>query len=148
VQKYKKSSTFADKMKVNMQKPHHITKRYVLSLLCIVAIWVLCLIPIPDTPLSQVTLIDKWTHFVMYGGLCFVVWAEYGRRHDRINWPHALLWATLMPIVMGALIEIIQAFTGYRSGDWADLVADTIGVALGQLIGIPLAMYLSRRNRG
>ena len=44
-------------------------KNYPLSSLLVVAIWVVCLIPIPETPLSDVNLIDKWTHFVMYGSL-------------------------------------------------------------------------------
>ena len=42
-------------------------RNYPLSSLLIVVIWVVCLIPIPETPLSDVNLIDKWTHFVMYG---------------------------------------------------------------------------------
>ena len=131
-----------------MGKIYKKAKWYFLSLLCIAAIWVLCLIPIPDTPLSQVSMIDKWTHFVMYGGFCSVIWIEYGWHHQRFQWPRCLFWALLMPIVMGGLIEIAQSLSGYRSGDWADLVADAIGVALGQLIGIPLAMYLAKRNRG
>ncbi len=135
-------------MKVIMRKIYEKARWYFLSLLCIVAIWVLCLIPIPDTPLSQVNMIDKWTHFVMYGGFCMVIWVEYGRHHIRFNWPRCVFWALLMPLVMGGLIEIVQAYSGYRSGDWADFLSDAIGVALGQLIGIPLAMYLSKRNRG
>lgn len=58
-------------------------KNYPLSSLLIVAIWVVCLIPIPETPLSDVNLIDKWTHFVMYGSLTSVIWFEYIRRHKK-----------------------------------------------------------------
>ena len=58
-------------------------KNYPLSSLLIVAIWVVCLIPIPETPLSDVNLIDKWTHFVMYGSLTSVIWFEYVRRHKQ-----------------------------------------------------------------
>ena len=58
-------------------------KNYPLSSLLIVAIWVVCLIPIPETPLSDVNLIDKWTHFVMYGSLTSVIWFEYIRRHKQ-----------------------------------------------------------------
>lgn len=35
---------------------------YRFSCAFIVIIWILCFIPIPDSPLSHVTLIDKWTH--------------------------------------------------------------------------------------
>ena len=58
-------------------------RNYPLSSLLIVAIWVVCLIPIPETPLSDVNLIDKWTHFVMYGSLTTVIWFEYIRRHKQ-----------------------------------------------------------------
>ena len=52
-------------------------KNYPLSSLLVVAIWVVCLIPVPETPLNDVNLIDKWTHFVMYGSLTTVIWFEY-----------------------------------------------------------------------
>ena len=58
-------------------------RNYPLSSLLIVAIWVVCLIPIPETPLSDVNLIDKWTHFVMYGSLTSVIWFEYIRKKKR-----------------------------------------------------------------
>ena len=60
-------------------------KNYPLSSLLVVAIWVVCLIPIPETPLSDVNLIDKWTHFVMYGSLTSVIWLEYIRRHKPLT---------------------------------------------------------------
>ena len=52
-------------------------KNYPLSSLLVVAIWVVCLIPVPETPLNDVCFIDKWTHFVMYGSLTTVIWFEY-----------------------------------------------------------------------
>lgn len=128
-----------------MEYSYKTVGRYPFSCLCILAIWILCLMPIPETPLSDVPLIDKWTHFVMYGGLCTVIWLEYGWRHKVYAWRTALFWACLMPIVMGGLIEIVQATCtgGNRSGDVIDWLADTVGVVLGQLIGIPLARVLS-----
>ena len=122
---------------------------YRFTTLCVIVIWVLCLIPIPETPLDNISMIDKWTHFVLYGGLCSVAWAEYGFRHlhpvNRKVW----IYTIVLPIVMGGLIEIVQATCtgGTRSGDVMDWLADIIGVALGQLIGIPLALLLSRRRK-
>ena len=60
-------------------------RNYPLSSLLIVAIWVVCLIPVPETPLNDVNLIDKWTHFVMYGTLTSVIWFEYIRKHKTPN---------------------------------------------------------------
>lgn len=132
-----------------MKKSYNIIRKYPFSCLCIVFIWVLCIIPIPETPLDNVKFIDKWTHFVFYGGLCFVIWAEYGNRHSSIDKWRSFLWIVIAPIVMGGLIEIVQATCtgGRRSGDIMDWAADTVGVVIGQLIGIPLALYLSKRNK-
>ncbi len=135
---------------------------YPVSCCCIAVIWVICLVPIPETPLSDVAMIDKWTHFVMYGGLCLLLWAEYGRNVSRrdgagtgrngagMKWKKALVGAFLCPVVMGGLIEICQATLtgGNRSGDVIDFCANSIGVALGAVIGIPLALFVARRNRG
>lgn len=129
---------------------YNILKSYPLSVLSVVVIWVLCLIPIPETPLSDISMIDKWTHFVLYGGLCAIVWAEYGRQHTRPLNKQAWIFTLLLPVIMGGLIEIVQATCtgGNRSGDIMDWAADNIGVVLGQLIGIPLALTLSKWRRG
>ena len=55
-------------------------KKQPLSILLIVAIWVVCMIPVPETPLDDVKFIDKWTHLCMYGTLVLVIMIEYGRR--------------------------------------------------------------------
>lgn len=34
----------------------------------------------------------------------------------------------------GALIEVLQGFTGYRQADWLDFVADAAGAGLAALI--------------
>lgn len=101
-----------------------ILKKYPLSCTLLVAIWVVCLIPIPDIePLHGFNLLDKWTHFVMYGGFSFVWCYE----HKRISW-----YTVALPILMGGMIELAQAYlTTCRSGEWADLLANSIGVVLG-----------------
>ena len=114
----------------------------------IVLIWIVCMIPIPETPLSHLSLIDKWTHFIMYGTLTLVICIEYGLHHTTIAWPRFTVGAALLPVIMGGLVELAQAYltNGVRSGDWLDFVANSIGVAIGCSIGIPLAMRISKRN--
>lgn len=115
-----------------------------------VVIWVLCLIPtFPETPLDDFSLIDKWTHLVMYGTLVAVIWWEYTRQHTTNNTRRLFLLAFLAPVAMGGLVELAQAYCtgGRRSGDWYDFVANTIGVVLGTLIGILLAAYRARARR-
>ncbi len=146
-----------------MNNIRYFLTHYPLSCTCIVVIWVVCMVPIPETPLSDVAMIDKWTHFVMYGGLCTVLWGEYGRNVARrysdskvgpgiqggIKWQKALTGAFLCPAVMGGLIEICQATLtgGNRSGDVLDFVANSIGCCLGAVIGIPLALAFARRSK-
>lgn len=52
---------------------------YPFSLLFAVFIWVICLIPIPETPLSDVRMIDKWTHIALYFIFSSVIGHEYFR---------------------------------------------------------------------
>ena len=127
-----------------------IIRKQPLSCIEVLAIWVVCMIPIPETPLDGVAFIDKWTHFVMYGTLVAVIMAEYGHRKSAICWRRLLIGGLLLPIIMGGLVELAQAYltNGVRSGDWYDFVANTVGAALGAVIGIPLALALSTRNRG
>ena len=103
------------------------------SIAVTVAIWVLCLIPIPETPLSDISLIDKWTHFVMYGVLTLVMLWERGKKPMK---PMISVWQLLLiPIVMGGLIELAQRYlTTCRSGEWLDFVGDTIGVVIGAIL--------------
>ena len=63
-----------------MKNPYDILRCYPFSWICVTVIWVLCLIPMPETPLDGISMIDKWTHFVMYGGLCAVVWTRSEER--------------------------------------------------------------------
>ena len=119
----------------------HYIRKYPLSSCCIVLIWVLSLTPFfPETPLDHVKFIDKWTHLVMYGGTCSVIWWEYVNTHQQLNGRKLLLWAVLGMIALGGLMELLQAYcTTTRSGEWLDFFADSVGVVLGTLIGLLLS---------
>jgi len=124
-------------------------KRYPLSHLVTAAIIVLSLAPIPEMPqLPDVKLLDKWVHFVMYGGLCLIIWWEYLRQHCTTNWKRAAIGAIVLPIVLGGLLELGQAYlTTCRSGEWMDFVADSVGVLLAIVVAYPvLARVYPRRN--
>lgn len=119
-------------------------RNYPLSIILVVFIWIICLIPIPETPLDNVRLIDKWTHIVMYLVLSSVIGHEYFRANKKENkktTPRQLvLWEWLLPVLMGGLIEIVQATCtgGTRSGDWFDWIADAIGSTVAFAIGLIL----------
>ena len=112
---------------------------YPLSLLLTVIIWVLCFINVPETPLENITLMDKWTHIAMYLVLGIVIFWESNRKRKRAMPPvqemkkaKVVLWTFVLPALMGGLIEILQANCtgGRRIGDWLDFAADSIGAAL------------------
>lgn len=124
-------------------------KKYPISWLLIATIWVLCFIDVPETPLDNVSLIDKWVHIAMYGGTCSVIWLEYLFKHHRLSPRKLLVFAVIAPIVMSGVIELLQAYCtgGRRSGDWMDFAANSIGVILGAGVGILLAWWRAKAGK-
>lgn len=124
-------------------------RRYPLTCLCVVVIWVLCFCTMPETPLSNVRFIDKWTHIVMYGGTGLVMWGEYLYRHTQYNWRRLLILTWLAPVLMSGLIELLQAYCtgGRRSGDWVDFAANATGATLAVVIGSLVARHRTTRRK-
>lgn len=124
----------------------YLLRKFPLTLLCLALIVYLSLvIDIPETPLDNVALIDKWTHFVMYGGSCTVMWWEYLRCHRRMNWPKMWLYAIIGMMVLGGVIEILQPYVG-RSGEWLDFGADAVGILLGAAIGMMMKKIMWKEH--
>ena len=115
----------------------------------IATIWVLCFIDVPETPLDNVSLIDKWVHIVMYGGTCAVIWLEYLLKHKKLSPSRLLVFAVIAPVAMSGVIELLQAYCtgGRRSGDWMDFAANTVGVILGAGVGILLAWWRAKAGK-
>lgn len=84
----------------------------------------LTLTPIPQTP-DVPRVLDKVVHFLLFGGLAWLVHWNVRRRH----W-----WRTLVAIVgagaVAGLIELLQALLSYRSADVWDFVAGAMGAVL------------------
>jgi len=112
-------------------------RKYPFSVFCILLIWVLSLLPFfPETPLDNVAFIDKWTHLVMYGGTCGVIWLEYWRQHRRPDYEKLFVWTWFLPIAMSGVLELLQEYaTTTRNGDWYDLAANATGVTIAAVIG-------------
>ncbi len=123
-------------------------RRYPLTLLCIAVIWYLSFFTPPHTELDEVPFMDKWVHIAMYGGTWTVVWIEYLRSHTHLNGRKLFLWAWLLPIVMSGTIELLQAYCtgGRRSGDWFDLLANSVGVTLAFVLGLLFRRVFFRRR--
>lgn len=124
-------------------------RKYPVSMFLIAAIWTVCLIPIPETPLNDVPMMDKWTHFVMFGVLSLCIISEYVYRHRKPKGWDVALVGMLLPFAMGGMIELAQAYCtgGNRSGDVMDWLADGIGVLIGAAIGSLLVYYRARARK-
>ena len=120
-------------------------KRYPLSIIIIGVILFLSFFNPPETPLNEVTNIDKVLHFIMYSGFCTVLWFEYFRSHAQSNAVRLILWAIIAPIVFSGLIEVgQQTLTPTRAADWRDLLFN----ALGCLAAALFSMTVTRRVLG
>ena len=113
-------------------------KSYPLSLLVVFVICVLSLAPLGSIEVGvDVPLADKWVHFLMYGSLTCVIWWEFWKQHSEANKVWLSVYGFLLPVALGGLLELLQAnATTYRSGDWLDFTANSIGVGLGVLLGL------------
>ena len=99
-----------------------------LLLLIVIA---LTLSPIAYLPQQAFSLWDKAQH-----ALAFATLAALGA----LAYPRRIGLLVLSLLVFGGAIELAQAATGWRSGDLADWLADSVGL----VAGLPLA-WLSRR---
>jgi len=131
-------------------------KRFPLTVLTVIAIWILSLMPVKELHLENVDLSDKTAHFLMYGGLSLVACIEYlyyRKRHQEYAFAsrkglNLLLRGLILPALMGGLLELLQAYctNGNRSGDWLDAVANCIGAILGYTISLLICLVLRQKR--
>ncbi len=80
---------------------------------------------------------DKANHFIAFFTLSLLL----NRASSTLN---ARIRNMLTLLGFGMLIEIVQAFTSYRSSDWHDVVADSVGIMVFQLL---LSLYRFIQSR-
>ncbi len=68
---------------------------------------------------------DKANHLVAFAGLALLGCLAYPG-HTGIVLVGLLAY--------GGLIEVLQSFTSYRSAEWADLLADALGLPIGWIV--------------
>ena len=126
--------------------------KYPFSVICVAMIWTVSLLPFfPETPLDNVAFIDKWVHFLMYGGTCMVIWVEYVMKHKSLDYEKLFFWAWLVPVIMGGVLELMRAYcTTTRNGDWLDFAANSTGVTLAGIVGLigTIVYYRFQREKG
>lgn len=78
----------------------------------------------PTPPKTELRFGDKLHHLSAYFTLA-AWWIQLGARHLRV-------FAAF--VALGAALEVVQGFTGYRQASLLDLAANTLGVTLGWLV--------------
>lgn len=111
--------------------------RTTLALLLAVISW-LALTPAP--PPEAGLFWDKLNHFAAFASLAVAGFMGFQRR-----WVPVALGL----LAYGGLIEVLQSFTPTRVGEWVDLLADGIGIALGLGLAATVARWVAapRRSR-
>ena len=89
----------------------------------LVVVMVLALAP-PRFP-TPTTGWDKANHALAFAVLALLGLSAYPRSK-------AAVLAGLL--AYGGLIEVLQGMTGYRTGDWLDWAADSVGLTLGSML--------------
>ena len=120
-----------------------IVKTFPLTIFCVALIWYLCLFRPPHIrTLEGIPNFDKVVHCSMYLGTCSIFWLESFFHHLTWNKLKLALVAVMFPILMSGIIELAQEyFTTYRSGDWADFLANSVGVLLSLFSMLALKHY-------
>ena len=95
--------------------------------ICFAGLNALALSPAPYLPpLDIFNWWDKAQHAIGFGTLTVLAVLAY---------PQVSKYrVTVLLLLQGVTIEVLQYWGGFRFGDWQDAVADAVGVALGLLL--------------
>ena len=119
----------------------NILYRSPLSLITLATIIYLSLFYKSDKPVTTIEYADKIVHFLMYAGLCVMLWFEYMCSHKRLNYKNITLGAVVLPIVFSGVLEIAQStITQTRKGDIYDFLFNTLGA----LSAVIFSLYVSK----
>ena len=102
-----------------MYKSIHLNKICLWSFLVISLI--LFLSPVSNTISSLIN--DKVSHAFAYGTLFFLAAKSYKDKYSS-------LYIGLLVFILGFIVEIVQSMTGYRSGEFDDVLANVFGIGL------------------
>jgi len=117
-----------------------LTRNSIPGILCGIVILILTGLPGSLFPRVKPAIgLDKVAHVIMYAGFAFACLWGYRKQfvsNDLSYKKRAILLTIIISIAYGGLTEIMQETITvlHRSGDWRDLIADSIGTGLGILV--------------
>lgn len=100
--------------------------------LYLMVLFALGLAPLKSLPGLQFEWSDKVWHLLAFGLLAALLARAVA--HFRGAGLVANRAGALVSAVLGALLELLQSFTRFRSAEFADLVADALGALLAYLV--------------
>lgn len=111
---------------------------FTLLLLWTIIIFIGCFIPSSGVPKVQIPFVDKYIHFIFFGGFGFLCMCMF-RQATRLNG----LYIFILTLLFGVGIELIQGsgLVYGRSFELNDIFAD----ALGGLAGVVVFLLLDRK---
>ena len=117
-----------------------LTRNSIPGILCGIIILILTGLPGSLFPRVKPAIgLDKVAHILMYAGFAYACLWGYRKQFVSNGLAYkkrAIFLTVIISIAYGGLTEIMQETITLlrRSGDWRDLIADTIGTALGVLV--------------
>jgi VanZ family protein len=119
--------------------PHspYSTQARFIAIIWTLLIFVGCLFPSQQLPHVTVPFIDKWTHFVLFGGYTFL-WLCAKPAYTTAY----VIKLLVVAVLLGCAIEVLQGkftFLG-RSMELLDAIADAVGALLG------ITLYMGGRR--
>ena len=111
-----------------------VIKYYWPAILWALFVFTMCSIKMGDVSDSPLFFpgFDKLVHCGFFFLIVVFISAGYIRQQSHRSFPYkALLLITVVVITYGGLIELLQRYIfTWRSGDWNDLFADTVGALM------------------
>ena len=80
---------------------------------------------------------DKVVHFFLYMLLAMAICRDFFRQSVAFSSRKMYLWAIVLPILYGGLIELLQGITHEifgRTAEWGDWFANILGVLVGYFL--------------
>jgi VanZ family protein len=117
-----------------------LTRNSIPGILCGIIILILTGLPGSLFPrVKPATGLDKVAHVFMYAGFAYACLWGYRKQfvsNGLAYQKRAILLTIIISIAYGGLTEIMQETITvlHRSGDWRDLLADSIGTVIGVLV--------------
>ncbi|HSI70495.1 MAG TPA: VanZ family protein [Gillisia sp.] len=116
-----------------------------LAVVYTILITTLSLVQLGKISVGNFSPTDKMMHVGAYFGLAILWFSYYLFKKEEQDQKQGFLKISALVVLFGILIEVLQGtLTDYREPDWADALANTIGVFIAYFIFVIFQKFLNR----